>query len=279
MSHTFSLSYLTVPGVTPPEQTYIAARAGYDDVSYRLVNLGVAGEPEIDPLGPQVIRETNAALAETGLGCFDIELFRITRSQDLGQFERAFAAGAELGARHAISSAWTDVRNDRDFLVDSFSELCDLASPYGITVNLEFPAFSRLTTLKEVVEILERSGRRNQGILVDTLYMHFNRAPLFQLETVPGDWLNFLHICDAEDLVYTRDEMIHMARDARLYPGEGAIDFSVIDYLFPDIPCSLELPNEARTSELGHEGHARRCLEAAKEVLGMPLGSAGERSA
>ena len=44
MAHTYSLAYLTVPGVTPPNQTYIAARAGYDYVSYRLFHLGVAGE-------------------------------------------------------------------------------------------------------------------------------------------------------------------------------------------------------------------------------------------
>ena len=29
MAHRYSLAYLTVPGVTPPEQTWIAARAGY----------------------------------------------------------------------------------------------------------------------------------------------------------------------------------------------------------------------------------------------------------
>ena len=267
MSHPYSLSYLTVPGVTPPEQTRIAARTGYDYVSYRLFHLGVAGEPDIEPTDPRVVRDTRRALAETGLECLDIELTRIMRGLEPREFLPAFEAGAELGASQVICSAWTDVRNDRRFIVETFAEICDLAAPFGLTVNLEFPTFSRLTTLEEVMEILERTGRRNQGVLVDTLYMHFNKAPLLALEKVPPEWVNFLHVCDAEDLAFTREQMMRTARDARLYPGEGAIDFWAINFLFPDIPLSIELPHAQRIAELGPEQHARNCLEAARSVF------------
>jgi sugar phosphate isomerase/epimerase len=267
MGHAYSLAYLTVPGLTPPEQTRVAARAGYDGVSYRLFHLGVPGEPDIDPIAPSIIRETKRALAETGLKCFDVELMRILRGLEPQTFLPAFEVGAELGAKHAICSAWTDVRNDRKYLVETFAEICDLAAPFGITVNLEFPAFSRLTTLEETIDILERTGRRNQGILVDTLYMHFNKTPLLALERVPTEWINFLHICDAEDLAFTREDMIRTARDARLYPGEGAIDFWALNYLFPNLPMAIELPHARRLAELGHEQHARNCLTAARAVF------------
>ncbi len=264
----YSLSYLTVPGVTPPEQVEIAANAGYSHASFRLIHLNVAGEPDIDPTAPPMIRDTKSALERTGLRCFDVELARIHRAIDPNSFQPAFEAGAELGAKHVICSAWTDVRNDRSFVVDRFSEICVLAQQYGLTVNLEFPAFSRLTTLDDCMEILELADCPNQGVLADTLYMHFNKTPLFALERVPSHWINFLHICDADDLVFTKDEMIHIARDARLYPGEGAIDFSALNYLFPNLPLALELPNAARSAELGHEQHARNCLNAAKAVFG-----------
>ena len=263
----YSLAYLTVPGLTPPEQTYLAASAGYDYVGYRLFPLGVTGEPDIDPTAPEVIRHTKKALAETGVRCFDIELMRILRGIEPASFLPSFEAAAELGAKQVICSAWTDVRNDRGFIVESFAQICEFAGPFGLTINLEFPAFSRLATLNECVEILELADCPNQGLLVDTLYMHFNKTPLFALERVPNRWINFLHVCDADDLVYTRDEMIHIARDARLYPGEGAIDFSAINHLFPDLPLSLELPNQARSAELGHEEHARRCLSATRRIL------------
>ncbi len=267
MSHKFSLAYLTVPGLTPSEQTRVAARTGYDYVSLRLYHLNVAGEPDIDPVAPQTVRETKQALSETGVQVLDIELVRILRSIDVKEFLPAFEAGAELGASQVICSAWTDVRNDRSFIVDSFSAICDLAAPFGLTVNLEFPAFSRLASLEDCVEILEFADRPNQGLLVDTLYMHFNKTPLFAMEKVPGRWINFMHICDANDLPYTRDEMIHIARDARLYPGEGAIDFSTINYMFPDLPLSIELPHKDRMAEFGPEQHARNCIEAARSLL------------
>ncbi|MFV0292728.1 MAG: sugar phosphate isomerase/epimerase family protein [Paracoccus sp. (in: a-proteobacteria)] len=265
--HEFALAYLTVPGVTPPEQTYMAAQTGYDYVSYRLFHLGVAGEPDIDPVSPQIIRETRNALRATGLRCLDIELMRILRTIRPSEFLPAFEAGAELGARQVICSAWTDVRNDRTFIVERFQEICEMARPFGLTVNLEFPAFSRLSSLNDCTEILELARAPNQGILIDTLYMHFNKTSLFLLERMPAEWINFMHLCDAADVYYTKDEMIHIARDARLYPGEGAIDFSAINYLFPNLPLAIELPNAARLKALGHEEHARRCIAAARTLL------------
>lgn len=159
------------------------------------------------------------------------------------------------------------MRNDRGFIVDRFGEICDLADSFELTVNLEFPAFSRLVSLEDCLEILELADRPNQGLLVDTLYMHFNKTPLLALERVPSEWIHFMHINDADDIYYTKEEMIHVARDARLYPGEGAIDFSVVNYLFPDLPLAIELPHAKRLQEFGPEQHARNCLEAAQRVL------------
>ena len=75
---------------------------------------------------------------------------------------------AELGTKHVISSAWTTDRTDQNFIVDRYAEICDLAQPFGLTVNLEFPSFSRLTTLQEAAEIVRAADRVNGGILIDT---------------------------------------------------------------------------------------------------------------
>jgi sugar phosphate isomerase/epimerase len=268
MNRPISLAYLTVPGVTPVEQTHIAAEAGYDFVSFRLINLGVPGEPTADLLGPMMLRRTRAALADTGLKLHDIELARILREVDPKTFLPAFEAGAELGARHVIASAWTNVRNDRDFIAERFSEICDLAAPFGLTVNLEFPAFSRLACLGDAVEVLDVANRPNAGLLIDTLYWHFTRARLSDLRAVRRDWINFLHICDAPaEIPSTREEMLTIARETRLYPGEGAIDFAALAAALPQVPLSIELPNARRSAELGHLGHARRCLEAAHKIF------------
>ena len=265
MRRRFSLAYLTVPGVTPPEQTYIAARAGYDFVSLRLAHLGVADEPEFEPLSPSVLRHTRDALRETGLGVLDIELARIVRERPANDYLPAMEAGAMLGARHMIASAWTTATDDRDFVVARYAEICDLARPYGLTVDLEFPTFSRLGSLAAARDVVEAAARPNAGILVDALYFHFSRCGRDELAVLPRHWVNFVHLCDAGAAIpRDRDEMKRIAREARFYAGEGAVDLPALAAGLPDVPFSIELPNARRTAELGLTGHARRCLDTAR---------------
>jgi sugar phosphate isomerase/epimerase len=268
MQNQFSLAHLTIIGCTPPEMTYIAARAGYDFVSLRLIPMGVPGEAACLPLEKQMIRKTKAALDETGVKLLDIELARILADRDPKTYVPAMEAAAELGARHIISSAWTTDRSDRDFIVERYAEICDLAGPFGLTVDLEFPTFSRLTNLQEAADIVHSANRSNGGILIDTLYFHFSNIGLDELTALPPDWFHLIHICDtAEEIPTTRDGMIRIARDERLYIGEGCIDFAAIFDRVPGVPFSIELPSLKRVKELGYEGHARRCLETAKQYL------------
>ena len=154
-------------------------------------------------------------------------------------------------------------------MLDVFSETCDLAAPYGLSIDLEFPSFSRLRTLDEVLDIVRAADRLNGGILVDTLYLHLSRVDLGELLHVPPEWLHYLHISDClPGIADTREGMIQLARDARLYPGEGWIDFAGIIERCPPMNYSIELPNEARVAELGFEEHARRCLTHAKRTFG-----------
>ena len=77
MRHQYSLAHLTVMGCAPPEMTRIAAAAGYDFVSFRLIPMGLAGEPRYLPGDAGMIRETKAALRQTGLSVLDLELASI----------------------------------------------------------------------------------------------------------------------------------------------------------------------------------------------------------
>jgi sugar phosphate isomerase/epimerase len=268
MTHQFSLAHLTTLGCTPPEMTYIAARAGYDFVGLRLIPMGVPGEANFSPGDKEMVRKTKAALSETDVKLLDMELARITTENDPKMYVPAFEVAAELGARHVISSAWTTDRTDRDFIVERYAEICDLAGPFDLTVDLEFPTFSRLTNLQETADIVRAAERANSGILVDTLYIHFSKVNLDELSALPPEWFHFLHISDTvEEIRATRDGLIHIARDERLYVGEGCIDFAAIIDRLPSIPFSIELPNARRIEELGYEGHARRCLETAKQYL------------
>ncbi len=268
MSKQYSLAYLTVRGCEPAEMAYIAARVGYDYISLRLIPMGIPGENAYLPEDKAMIARAKAALRETGIKVLDMELARILDDVDPRSYLPAMEAAAELGAKHLISSAWTTEKRDRAYIVDCFTEICDLAQPLDLTVNLEFPTFSRLTNLQEAADIVRAANRTNGGILIDSLYFHYSRIQLAELKQLPREWCNFMHICDAsENIPASGPDMVQVARDVRLYVGEGCIDFAGLLGSLPLMPYSIELPNIKRLKEYGFEGYARRCLETAKTHL------------
>ncbi len=276
----YSLAHLTLIGVTPPELVYIAARAGYDAVSPRFIPMHVPGEFTQSPVEKAQIQATKTALKTTGLKVLDVELARLTEDVDPRNFVPALELGGELEAQRMIMSAWTKTRDDRNFLIDVYAETCDLAHPYGITVDLEFPTFSRLRTLDEALDIVRAADRPNGGILVDTLYLHLSRVDLAELLHIPSELFHFLHVSDClPGIADTREGMIQLARDARLYPGEGWIDFKGIIERMPPVDYSIELPNKARIKELGYEEHARRCLQHAKRTFGAARSERRQKTA
>jgi hypothetical protein len=46
----------------------------------------------------------------------------------------------------------------------------------------------------------------------------------------------------------------------------------------PDVPLSIELPNTKRARELGWEGHARLCLETARNHIANHLPEEPQRA-
>lgn len=259
----FSLAHLTVLGVAPPEMTYIAARAGYDFVSLRTIPMGLAGENNYAlSENPEMLRQTRRALGSTGVKVHDIELARIYDDMRPSRYVPAMEVAAELGARAVLSSIWT---TDMDYAAEKFGEVCDLAGPFGLTVDLEFVPVAGVKNLAGAVDILRRVQRPNAGLMIDTHHFHRARDRVEDLEGLPRDWFHFAHLCDAPAEIPTdRDEMIFIMREGRLYAGEGGIDIAGILNRLPPMVYSIELPNLARVREMGYAEHAFRCLEAAK---------------
>lgn len=266
MTQQYSLAHLTVLGVPPAEMARLARRAGYDFISPRFIPVGSVGEPRY-PVAENkaLMRELKLALDDTGIRVHDIELARIVDGLDVRSYLPAFEAAAELGARCILSSAWT---KDRSFVVATYAALCDLAKPFGLTVDFEFPTFSGIATLADAVAVLRAAGRGNCGIMVDTLYMAYSRVRPEELDAIPREWFHFAHLCDAPaEVPGTTEGIIAIARAGRLYPGEGGIDIAAFLNRIPQVPYSIELPNDARVHEFGYEEHARRALQAARRYF------------
>ncbi|RAS91112.1 AP endonuclease [Priestia endophytica] len=263
MTNRFSLAHLTTLGCTPPEMTYLAARAGYDFVSLRPIYMGLPGEPNYALAeNKQMMRETKDALIETGVNLLDIELARICDDVDPKEYVPAMEVAAELGGRHVLSSIWT---NDRNLYMERFIELCELAKPFGLTIELEYVPIASVTNLAETLDVLRAANQENAGLMIDIHHFHRAGDKIEDLDAVPREWFRFLHLCDAPAKIpASKEEMIKILREERLYIGEGCIDIASIVERIPEIPYSIELPHNKRAQELGYEEHARRCLQTAK---------------
>ena len=269
MAHKFSIAHLTVLGWSPVEMAYNAKILGYDYISIRNINMGVKGERDFSiPLGGERYDALKEALNETGVGIHDIELARVVDGVDVKSYEQAFESGASLGAHGVISSIWTD---NKEYYMEQFAALCDLAAQYNLTVNLEYVTWAGVWDLKGVREVLDTVKRPNARIMMDTLHTWRSKVSLDELKACPKELFDMAHICDGPAEIPARTDkeaLIYTGRDAREYVGEGGIDIAgMVKCLRDDTVLSIELPHLARVAKYGYMEHARRCLTTAKEYL------------
>jgi len=266
MATQYSLAHLTVLGCPPPEMAYIAARAGYDFISIRPILMGLPGEPDYALAdNPVMLKQTRRALADTGIKLHDIELARIYDHMHPSKYLPAMEVAAELGGRAVLSSIWTE---DRDYAIEKFGQVCDLAKPFGLTVDLEYVPVAGVRSLADAVAVLKAVKRDNAGLMVDT--HHFQRAgdQVEALDGLPREWFHFAHLCDAPaEIPADRAEMIRIMREGRMFLGEGGIDVAGILKHLPEMVYSIELPNLVCVRETGYAEHAFRCLETTRAYV------------
>jgi sugar phosphate isomerase/epimerase/4-hydroxyphenylpyruvate dioxygenase-like putative hemolysin len=270
--HDFSLAHLTALSLSPPELVDAAAEAGYRYVGLRLTRV-TPQEPHY-PLAtdPALMRTTKVRLAATGIEVLDVELARISPHDDPRDFERFLQAGADLGARHVIAQLPDPDRNRK---IDRFAQLCEMARPLGLTVDLEFPSWTETPDLHSAVRVLRGAEQPNAGMLIDLLHFARSGSSVAELRQLPAEWFHFVHVCDAPPTVpATNEGLIHTARFERLFPGEGGIDIhGILGALPPGLPYALEIPRATLVAQVGGKEHARMAIAAARVHLHHPAGS------
>lgn len=264
--HDYSLAHLTALSLSPPELVDAAAATGYRYVGLRMTK--VTPEEPHYPLAsdPALMRTTKTHLAATGVEVLDIELARISSTENPRDYMRFLEAGAELGARYVITQL-----PDSDFArkTDHFAELCQLARPLGLSLELEFPSWTETGNLAEAVRVLREADQPNAGILVDLLHFARSDSSIEELRELPASWFHFAHVCDAPgEIPATTEEIIHTARFERLLPGEGGIDVrGILDAMPAGIPYALEIPRATLVAQVGAKEHARMAISAARSHL------------
>ncbi|MBN3846001.1 MULTISPECIES: sugar phosphate isomerase/epimerase [Burkholderiaceae] len=263
----FSLAHLTALSLTPPELVSVAAQAGYDEVSFRLLPATPGGPAYSLMTDAAMLKDTLARMADTGVRVFDLEIIRLGERFDARDYLHFFETGAKLGARAVLVGC-----DDSDPVrrAQAFAALCELSAPFGLTANIEFMPWTAVKRLRDAVALVEEAGTpSNAGVLVDALHFARSDSTLDEVRALPRKWLHYAQMCDAPGGTPSTDaELIHTARCERLLPGEGGIDLVALWNALPrDLPVSIEIPNDQRAPLLGPLGWATQALEAARRVI------------
>ena len=121
-------------------------------------------------------------------------------------------------------------------------DLSDIAAPYGIKLAFEFLGFGwcSVRTPRAAREIVQKVGRENVGMVIDTAHFYAGGGLMRELEALQGDKIFALHLDDCED---TPKEAI--TDGTRLFPGKGVVPLVEICNILKNIGydghCSIEL--------------------------------------
>ena len=262
----FSLAALTALELPPAKLVEVARACGYDQVGLRLLAATPGGTayPLMDDR--RQLKETKARIAATGIKVADLEVVAFRQDTVVASLEPFLEAGRELGARHTLVAAYDP---DLERFTDRFAEYCALAERFGLTADLEFMPWTFVPDLPMASRIVEKAQSPAAGVLVDALHFDRSGSRIEDLGKVPLHRLHYWQICDAPaERPATMEEMIHAAREERMFPGEGGIDLVSLAKAMPaDITVSIEVPTATLAKTVDAETRARRALLGAKAVV------------
>jgi len=186
-------------------------------------------------------------IAATGLTAVDMEVIRIGADGDCG--EQLIDAAAEVGARNVLTISSLP---DADATAERLGELCRHAAPAGIRVCIEFMRFTAVKTLADAVDVAERTGEANVGILCDLLHVVRSGTTFDDIAAADAGLFPYVQWCDApaEPRGWTTRDLVGDALDDRSAPGEGDLRADAFEALFsPSVPFSLEVRSAALREE------------------------------
>ena len=154
-----------------------------------------------------------------------------------------------------------------ELVAERFGAVCDRLAPFGVKAAIEFMPWTSIPDLDTACEIIERAGRDNAGIDLDT--WHYFRGPshLGQLSRVDPSLILAVALNDAGPPL---DDVILDTSRHRLLPGEGDFD---LDGFLTDLAdngarplMGVEVLSDHQTALHPSEA-ARVSFEAASAVL------------
>ncbi len=200
------------------------ASLGYDGVELAIRDPKLIDLPVLDNLLRKHSLQvpaigTGQAWGEEGLSLTDpdpqIRRAAIERIKSHLPVAAHFQAVIIIGLLRGIVKPGVSHAQAMDWLVAGLAECCDLAQARGVRLALE-PINRYETTLinnaLEGLELIERVGAINFGLLLDTFHMNIEDADFAESIRACGERIFHFHVADSN----------------RWYPGAGHLDFHAI---------------------------------------------------
>jgi sugar phosphate isomerase/epimerase len=220
------------------------------------------------------LRDMRAALEERGLALADLDpLLNWMPGDDFPNDLNAseaehYEVADALGARSLNVAQAFRPRVDVDAAAEALAGVCDRAREHRLLVTLEYLPWAGIPDLATARAIVERCGRPNATLMIDTWHTFRGPSTEAQLAALPGRLVGSVQINDAP--AEPTGDLLAETTGARLLPGEGAIPLvswiRTLDAIGSRAPIGVEVFSHAN-DRLPPLEVGRRCGEAARSVL------------
>jgi len=257
------VAHLTALELPPGDLIHGAAQAGFRSVGLRVHPATRGGPAYPTVVGTRAHDALRGILDGEGMRLNDIEFVPLTPDIDVPSLASILEAGADLGASSVTVSGDDE---DAGRLTANFAALCDLATGFGLRVDIEFMRWRAIGNLHQAAGIVTRAGRPNGAILLDALHLSRSGGVPADLRGLPPNLLRSVQLCDAPARrPETDDAVIAEAREGRLPPGEGALPLRDLLTMLPkDVALSVEMP----MPQLNAAERLHRAYRSAERLLG-----------
>ncbi|MDE2902593.1 MAG: sugar phosphate isomerase/epimerase [Chloroflexota bacterium] len=197
----------------------------------------------------------------------------------LGEVADNAALGAALGARVAAVVVPNRVDMPREEMLDLLAmrigDVADTAAGEGVALSLEFigpniwpeQPYELFSGIQGTLDLIERIGRVNVGILFDTYHFHCGDSELADIAAA-GRAINHVHLNDAPP-----GDPTTFDDSVRRLPGDGVMDLSAILAALQaagyEGPGGVEIFNDDLRALPVSEG-AARVAAACRRAFGLP---------
>jgi sugar phosphate isomerase/epimerase len=182
--------------------------------------------------------------------------------------EEFYAIADAVGGRSLNLAQGFGASVDVDAAAEALAGVCDRAAAHGLLVTLEYLPWSGIPDVATARRIVERAGRPNATLMVDTWHTFRGPSDDAQLAALPGPLVGSVQLNDAP--AEAAADLVAETLAARLVPGEGDIPLvrwlRILDAIGSRAPLGVEVFSE-KLDALPPIEVGTRCGAAARALL------------